>query len=603
MKRSEWIGYATAGALCGYLIGALLFFDNRLSLASSGFAKLGFYLAVFYALAGLAGGGLALLGWRVLRRWGRVEGDERAGRQAVFAGLFLFVLLFFWNFDSFYHHSTFEFGLLVWRLLTESFVPVTAEGALNLGILLLLVATSAALAWALLRLRAALPAGRWQTLCRVLLAAGLLVPWGVEAARSLADRETPPPLLARPGRRILFIGIDALDWKIAGELLAAGELPHLQALAARGAAAPLETYVPAYSPMVWTTIATGREIPDHNIRHFSAYGLGGAVAVQPLVEPSLLLGNPYVLRVFGQLGLVQPGSVTSNTRRAPAFWELASHAGLNTAVLGWWASAPAEPLNGIMVSDYATHTDLSAAALEAQVYPPTARSMVAAELQAARQPPREWLEQLFALTPEQGALLKDQGPDAAPPAMREILHSLQHDSGLLAIAKSILHAGQPELLAVYLEGLDTVGHMALHYWLSADPASLDPAELATYHQTAKAYYRLVDAWVGELCGLVTPDTYVFIVSDHGFTLEGPPNYFHHKSGPPGVILLSGPGVLAGSTPRAHVRDITPTLLYLLGMPVAGEMEGRVLEEALAPEFRGKYPLLSVPSYAGYRSAR
>lgn len=603
MKRSEWVVYAAAGALCGYLIGALLIFDNRLSLASAGFAQLGFWLAVFYALAGLAGGGLAALVWRALRRWGRVQGEDRAGRQAVFAGLALFVLLFFWNFDSFYHHSTFEFGLLLSRLLTESFVPVDAEGAQNLGILLVLAAAAVALGWGLLRLRRLLSPGRWQGVGRVLLAVGLLVPWGVEAVRTLEDRATPPSLLARPGRRVLVIGIDALDWKIAGELLAAGELPNLKALAARGAMAPLQTFVPAYSPMVWTTIATGREIADHNIRHFSAYSLGGAVAVQPLVEPSLLLGNPYVLRVLGQLGLVQPGSVTSNSRKVPALWELASHAGLNAAVLGWWASAPAEPLNGIMVSDYATHTDLSAGALAAQVYPPAAIGMVAEALQAARQPPPEWLEQLFALTPQQRVLLKDQGPEAAPPAMREILHSLHHDAGLLAIARNILHASQPDVLAVFFEGLDTAVHMVMHYWLSTDPSSLDAAELATYGQTARAYHRLVDTWVGELVGMVGPDTYVVLVSDHGSALEGAPNYFHHKSGPPGVILLSGPGIQPGSQPQAHVRDVTPTLLYLLGMPVAAEMSGRVLDDALAPEFRQKYPVLSVPSYAAYRSAR
>lgn len=603
MKRSEWAGYALAGALCGYLIGALLIFDNRLSLATAGFAKLGFWLALFYGLAGLAGGAVAALIWGGLRRWIPDTTGAAAGRQAVWAGLLLFVTLFFWNFDSFYHHSTFEFGLLVWRLLSESFLPLSAEGALNLGILVLMLGASMALGWGVVRLRAGLGAGRWRFLCRALLAAALLLPWAVEAARALGEGSTPPALLARPGRRILFIGVDALDASIAGELLAEGALPQLQALAGRGTMVPLETYVPAYSPMVWTTIATGREVADHNIRHFTAYSLGGAAAVQPLVEPSLLLGNPYVLRVLGQLGVLQAGSVTSNSRHTPAFWELASHAGLNTAVLGWWASAPAEPLNGIMVSDYATHTDLSAGALAAQVYPPAAIGMVAEQLQAARQPPDAWLERLFGLSAQQRSQLQQGGAEQAPQATRELLHSLYHDAGLLAIARNIIHAGQPELLAVYLEGLDTAGHLVLHYWRSADPSTLDPADLATYRQTARAYYQLVDGWVGELVSLVGPDTYIVLVSDHGFALEQAPNYFHHKSGPPGVMFLSGPGVQPGSQPRAHVRDITPTLLYLLGMPVSAEMPGRVLDEALLPEFRAKYPALSVPSYAAYRSAR
>ncbi len=564
--------------------------------------RLAWWLALFYALAGLAGGGLAALVWKAVRKGRNWQVEDQHGRGAVFAGLLIFALLFFWNFDSFYHYSTFEFWLLVRRLLTESFVPFNAEGALNLGLLILLVAVSGVITYALLRLRRWLGAEGWREVGVGALVATLLLPWVGEAGISFAGGDQPAPLLARPGRKVLLIGVDALDWKIGDELMAAGELPNLKALASRGVAGPLQTFVPAYSPMVWTTIATGRQIAEHNIRHFSAYSLGGVVAIQPLVEPSLLLGNPYALRLLGQLGAIQPGSVTSNTRKAPAFWELASQADLTATVLGWWATAPAEAINGIMVSDYATHTDLSAGELESQVYPPAVTGMVAAELQAARNLPQEWLERLFSLTPEEWAQLKAAGPDAQPSEMREIVHSLEHDYGLLSIAKHCLHAGQPEVLALYLEGIDTVGHLALHYWLSTDPGSLDQEDLRKYRGTARAYYHLVDQWVGELCQTVDPETYILVVSDHGFSLEQPPHYFHHKSGPAGMIFLSGPTIAQGALDKAHVLDVTPTLLYLLGLPVARDMEGRVLEDAFTPAFKEKYPPAFIPSYAAYRPA-
>lgn len=599
--RAEGRRYLVAGGACGYLLSALLFFDNRLSLVDGGFFKLSLYLGLFYGGICLVTGVAAVPLWRFVSRLAGQGIAPHEGRGGVVAGLLLFALLFFWNFDSFYHHSTFEFWLLVRRLLTESFVPFTAEGALNLGLLLLCAAAAAALAWGVVRMRRLLGEGRWRTLCRGGLAAALLFPWLVEAGMSLAGEAEPVPLLARPGRKVVLIGVDALDWKITNELMEAGDLPNLQALAARGTAAPLQTFVPAYSPMVWTTIATGRQSAEHNIRHFNAYSLGGVVAIQPLVEPSLLLGNPYVLRVLGQLGAIQPGSVTSNTRRTPAFWELASQADLTAMVLGWWATAPVESVNGIMVSDYATHTDLSTGELEAQVYPPVVTGMVAAELLAARNPSQEWLERLFSLTPDEWAQLKSAGP--VPPAMREIIHSLEHDSGLLSIARHCLRAGQPEVLAVYLEGLDTVGHLALQYWLSTDPGSLDQAELRRYRGTARAYYRLVDQWIGELCQAVDPDTYVMVVSDHGFTMEQPPHYFHHKSGPAGMIFLSGPTIAPGTLDQAHVLDVAPTLLYLLGLPVAREMEGRVLEEAFVPAFKEKYPPVFIPSFAASRPSR
>jgi arylsulfatase A-like enzyme len=48
-----------------------------------------------------------------------------------------------------------------------------------------------------------------------------------------------------------------------------------------------------------------------------------------------------------------------------------------------------------------------------------------------------------------------------------------------------------------------------------------------------------------------------------------------------VLILSGPGIASGGAEiaRANVIDITPTLLALLGLPVAEDMHGRPLIEA------------------------
>jgi arylsulfatase A-like enzyme len=49
------------------------------------------------------------------------------------------------------------------------------------------------------------------------------------------------------------------------------------------------------------------------------------------------------------------------------------------------------------------------------------------------------------------------------------------------------------------------------------------------------------------------------------------------------------------------RDLAPTVLHLLGLPVSRELDGRVLEEALAPDFRAQHPLRYVAAY-GRRAA-
>ena len=52
----------------------------------------------------------------------------------------------------------------------------------------------------------------------------------------------------------------------------------------------------------------------------------------------------------------------------------------------------------------------------------------------------------------------------------------------------------------------------------------------------------------------------------------------------GILLLHGPDVRHGETlPLAAIEDVAPTVLYLLGLPIDVDLDGRVLTEALAPE--------------------
>ena len=69
--------------------------------------------------------------------------------------------------------------------------------------------------------------------------------------------------------RVLLIGWDAADWKLIRPLLQAGELPTLARLMADGVHGNLATVYPVLSPMVWTSIATGKRAYKHGIHGFS----------------------------------------------------------------------------------------------------------------------------------------------------------------------------------------------------------------------------------------------------------------------------------------------------------------------------------------------
>jgi predicted AlkP superfamily phosphohydrolase/phosphomutase len=124
-------------------------------------------------------------------------------------------------------------------------------------------------------------------------------------------------------RRILLVGWDAADWKVVHTLMDDGLMPHTRRLVERGVMANLATLSPVLSPMLWTSIATGKRPFKHGIHGFTEPTTDGK-AVQP---------------------------VTNLSRKTKAVWNILSQNGKRCQVVGWWPSHPAEPINGVMVSN------------------------------------------------------------------------------------------------------------------------------------------------------------------------------------------------------------------------------------------------------------
>ena len=72
----------------------------------------------------------------------------------------------------------------------------------------------------------------------------------------------------RLAKRVLLIGWDAADWKVMSPLLDAGKMPALASLVDHGVMGNLATLEPPFSPMLWTSIATGHTADRHGIHHF-----------------------------------------------------------------------------------------------------------------------------------------------------------------------------------------------------------------------------------------------------------------------------------------------------------------------------------------------
>jgi len=61
--------------------------------------------------------------------------------------------------------------------------------------------------------------------------------------------------------------------------------------------------------------------------------------------------------------------------------------------------------------------------------------------------------------------------------------------------------------------------------------------------------------------------------------------------PHGVFLMFGPPVQPGRLEGARLLDVAPTLLHLLGLPIPADMDGRVLRQALQPEWLVQHPVV------------
>ena len=71
----------------------------------------------------------------------------------------------------------------------------------------------------------------------------------------------------------------------------------------------------------------------------------------------------------------------------------------------------------------------------------------------------------------------------------------------------------------------------------------------------------------------------------------------HGSGDPGILVMAGRGIISGREfVGARLFDFVPTLMYLLDEPVAKDLDGKILMDAVAPDFRASHPLRYVETY-------
>ena len=364
-----------------------------------------------------------------------------------------------------------------------------------------------------------------------------------------------------PGRVIVF-GLDGADPATIDLLLSEGKLPHFAKLRREGAYAPLLSQKPLLSPVIWTTIATGKTPDVHRIGHFVAVNAAGE-----------------------QL------PVTSRMRRVKALWNILSDEDRSSAVVGWWATWPAEKIRGSVVSDhFAYHflmEDEAARKDDAErVYPPGLEKRIAGDAKGPRDVTKEELAPFVTVTDEELARPFTFDDD------------LSHFRWAYATAGTYTRIGlrlwkedRPDDLFVYIEGLDSTSHLFGHLFRAGHLSGELAEQQRRYGHAVEEMYAYADRLVGSVMDAMDSRTTLVVLSDHGFELgrlQDDPSKtrdmrrvseaFHR---PEGILYLYGYRVKPRTRlQRPTILDVAPTVLALNGLGRGADMPGRVLAEAL-----------------------
>lgn len=316
---------------------------------------------------------------------------------------------------------------------------------------------------------------------------GLVSMFGERSRRGAdADRVYRPP----PGR-VILLGIDGFERDLAEELMAVGRMPNLARAIGDGAMGPLRTIIPYYSPVVWTSVATGKRPPKHGVTGF----------VDAETHNADLLDRRDI--------------------RSAALWDITAARRVRAGYVNWYYTWPAIiPEDGYMVSDRLVYGDLPFRAAPDAIIA-AVDSTVVASVDAFP------MSNFVTLEYDSGYQRYARN---TPEYERHHFHMVLERSihrDVASIRTAVLlerNAERPaELLTVYIRATDAAGHIHWkHHVARENPAigrllwDVTDDDAARFGGAIREYYAVVDQLIGEILSLADENTTLIICSDHGY---------------------------------------------------------------------------------------
>ena len=427
------------------------------------------------------------------------------------------------------------------------------------------------------------PRSRWAY--AALAAASVLV---MVERREAFDPGVPPsprPTAVEDSQRptLLVVGLEGATMDAVLPLASQGRLPFLSTMVEGGAYGRLGAFPPFRPTALWTTLATGKLPYKHGIlgeERWPAPWLGEGATLE-------VLPTGLGFAAWGTFG-AEPVRVGAGERLALALWEVLPRLGMGSAVVGWPGSHPPAAGPAFALSDRFFAGPRAAG--------------------TARPPEIAARARLFEVrVDELDPLLLASFGESPPP---EVPPALARDAWRESLAAVLPpHHPQAQALFLHLDGLSAVSLAHLGGYAAAQFEGAKEPDDQRAARWIAAYYAHLDLFLSRLWERTPSPKLLAVVSAYGAApaggwrrawrelAPGDPPGAGYEGSPDGVLLLYGEGVRPGVLlTGAQLVDVVPTLAYGAGLPIARDLDGRVLTQAFDRAFLAGHPLTFLPSY-------
>jgi hypothetical protein len=434
------------------------------------------------------------------------------------------------------------------------------------------------------------------------------------------DMVQAPPTGGTAGRPVAILAIDGMAPQDVAWLRAEGRLRWADRLLG-GTRGSVRAPVDPLPPIDWTVVATGRDLSAHGITDYQARVVRG-LPIPVTIGPEQLGLFELAHSVLPFLHMTRDVPVRSYMRETKGLWNMASDAGRRCVVVNWWVSWPAERVRGAVVSDHAWVKLAGAPPTPDRADDPEERARVTARVAASVQTPGPGIEGAISpVRPDGKPLLLESetwpgtllvelsvfagpslpeslaaryGPVPPAEALTALTElgipgdALRSDCFHAQAAAWLLDREQPDLWMLHLPGPDVIRRVLAHRIAA-------PAERERRRRDAlRVYFDALEVPLGAVATVAPAAAVVARTAKPPqlllwVTLPGLP-WKDEASRPEGFLALAGDGMRPGPLAAPIAPDeIAPTVLWMLGLPSARDMDGGPRTDLLTPDAAAALP--------------